>query len=285
MANFIPVGPAAKPQPQQTVPAPPPVVPPVTVSPQVPLSYTSSTGKLYSHLHYGGSTAKSGALGAKPQQGRQYRVQKRFETIARLEGANFTPQQIAPMIGISIPRVKMILKSADYLAARLKITHGIIVDHEGSLATIKEQRREMLTQMLPTAFQVLANELMSNGVSIAERKHKVAVAQDILDREGSLAKISRAEVKPVDMFDFEKADAASAALISVVRGVAAAPTTVGGGDHTAEALAANYEFANSKTLSAVDQQSALDLLEKEANNLSAAVLESMLADKDRREVA
>jgi hypothetical protein len=199
----------------------------------------------------------------------------------RLENAGFTPQQIAPMLGVSIPRIKSILQTPAYLNARIKITHGIIVDHDASLAEIKSQRREMLTQMLPAAFQVLANELLSSGVTIAERKHKVAVAQDLLDREGSLAKISRAEVKPVDQFDFEKADAASAALLHTIRGIAPAPTQIS--EDVAAALAANLKFANSHTLSAIDQQSALDKLEAEASKLSAEVLEAMMvgADKDR----
>jgi hypothetical protein len=292
MGKFTPIGPASA-QPTQAKPgssaakSTQPIQAPAPVSAQASSTAPAPpTAPPLTHLHFGGSTSRSGALGAKPQQGRQFRVQKRIETIVRLENAGFTPQQIAPMLSISIPRVKMLMKSADYLNARIKITHGIIVDYAGSLAEIKSQRREMLTQQLPAAFQVLVNELMSSGVTLAERKHKAAIAQDLLDREGSLAKISRAEVKPVDAFDFEKADAASNELISVVRGSAPAPQNTnahtGEGAHSSAALAANLEFANSKTLSAVDQQTALELLEREANNLSAAVLESMLADKDRR---
>jgi hypothetical protein len=314
VSKFTPVGPAAKPQAsnQTVVPcgaagaayvcSPAPAQPQTAQAPLNPAqtvvaaaaqnqtpppagaqttAQPSAQPRAYTHLNYGGSINPTGALGPKPQRGRQFRTQKRLETIVRLENAGFTPQQMAPMLGVSIPRIKSILQTPAYLNARIKITHGIIVDHDASLAEIKSQRREMLTQMLPAAFQVLANELLSSGVTIAERKHKVAVAQDLLDREGSLAKISRAEVKPVDQFDFEKADAASAALLQTIRGIAPAPTEVS--EDVAAALAANLKFANSHTLSAVDQQSALDKLEAEASKLSADVLEAMMTGASDRE--
>jgi hypothetical protein len=130
---------------------------------------------------------------------------------------------------------------------------------------IKSQRREMLTQMLPAALQVLANEIQSQGTTLAERKHKVALAQDILDREGQFAKISKTEVKPVDMFDFEKADEASRSIINAIR--SAAPPTHG--EHTFAAVLANKEFSNSHTLSAVDQEEALAQLESDAELLDS----------------
>jgi hypothetical protein len=80
-----------------------------------------------------------------------------------------------------------------------------------------------------------------------------------MDREGTFAKISRTEVKPVDSFDFETKDAESRSIIQAIRAVAAPASS---SMHSKLAQDANAEFSNSHTLSAVDQQKALDTLEQ-----------------------
>lgn len=222
------------------------------------------SGSGFSSLHYGGSiSTKTNRLGAKPSKGNSFRKLKRFEDIVRLESAGFTPTQIGAMLCISHTRVKTIQKSPDYLIARMKITHGIILDHEANLSMIKEQRREMLTQLLPPALQILANELQRPATTLAERKHQTALTLELMDREGTFAKVSRTEVKPVDSFDFESKDAESRSIINAIRAVA--PPAIAGrtvGEHTAASIEANSEFSNSHTLSAMDQQAALDNLER-----------------------
>lgn len=223
------------------------------------------------HLHYGGSlNPKTGKLGPKPEAGRTFRVQKRYELMARLENAGIGEGAASAMLGISVARLRYLKKSSDYQVARIKITHGIIIDHEKNLALIKEQRKEILTQMLPPALQVIANELTAPAVSLAERKHKSAIALELLDREGTFAKVSRTEVKPVDHFSFEEADEASKEAIHAIRSVAAAPikgvldTIENSAIHSEAAVEANEAFSNSHTLSATDQELALAKLEEEA---------------------
>lgn len=212
---------------------------------------------------------KSGRFGPKPSMGTTFRKQKRLELIARLENAAIPEAAAAAMLCISVPRLKYIKRSPDYVAARIKITHGLILNQENELDLIKHQRKEMLTQMLPPALLALANELQAPATTLAERKHKVDVARDLLDREGTFAKVSRTEVKPVDQFDFEKADAESASIIAAIRGVAAPSAS----EHTSDAVEANEKFSNSHTLSQTDQQKALAKLDEEA-----AMLELMPTD-------
>jgi len=226
----------------------------------------STPGATGGPLHYGGSfTGRKGVLGRSPNKGQHFKARRRLETIARLENAGFTKPQIAPMIGISTNRLTHIMNSADYLIVRIAITHGVVIDHEAQLSVIKAQRKEMMTQLLPQGLQAIANILNQNAVTIADKKLQVAVAQDLFDREGTFAKISRTEVKPVDEWDFEKSDKASTTLINVLRGVAAPPTLTGDkSQHTLEAVRANAEFSNSHTLTAIDQQAALTALEDAA---------------------
>lgn len=239
-------------------------------------------GQLKGHLNYGGSITASHRLGVRASQGPTYKIQKRLETMIRLEAAGFPGAAIAAMLCISYNTFVEWKRTPDYLAARIKLTHGIILDHDSQLQNIREQRREILTAMLPAALQVVADELQKPATTLAERKHKTALAQDLMDREGLFAKVSKTEIKPVDVFDFERHDAESMSIINALK-ASSAPLLVqpshatGGasmkpaaallGHHTEEVIEANREFSNSHTLSAVDQQAALDSLEAESHKL------------------
>ena len=180
--------------------------------PAIPISPPAQPA---AHLHYGGSINPSGALGPKPLRGRTFRQQKRLETMVRLENAGIPESSIATMLSISVNRLRHIKKSTDYLEARMKITLGLIVDHEGSLAQIREQRREMLTQMLPPALQVIANAVQAPALTLAERAFQHRVATDILDREGSLAKVQRVEVGGQPTFDWSIHEKTSVQILAV----------------------------------------------------------------------
>ena len=237
-----------------------------TVSAAAPAGPVSSTTTT---LHYGGALSSTNRLARKPDAKHHFRTLKRLETSARLENAGIPEIAAAAMLTISLRRLQSIKSSPDYLKVRMQITHGIIIDAESQLDLIKSQRKEMLAQLLPSAFQVLANELNAKATTITERKHQVDVARDIMDREGTFAKVSRAEIKPVDAFDFERMDEASRSIINTIRGIAAPATPI----HAAAAVEVNNEFSNSHTLSQVDQQSALDKLEAEAAMLEALSME------------
>jgi hypothetical protein len=238
-------------------------------------------------LHYGGSAGKRGRLSAKPDPKRAYAFQKKLETMVRLEAAGIGAAASAAMLCISVQRLNFLKNTPDYLTVRMRITHGIILDHDASLTHIREQRKEILVEMLPPALMILARELQRQPVTLAERAHQVRVAQDVLDRQGDFAKISKTEIKPVDSWDYEKHDAASKDIIAAIRGVSAAPPPPNGttnsatkqlansftdeGMHSLEAVEANEAFSNSHTLSQTDQEAALARLEAEAAALELPI--------------
>lgn len=233
-------------------------------------------GQLKGHLHYGGSISpKTSQLGKRPQKGTTYASQKRYETIIRLEAAAFPHTAIAAMLCISPTRLSQIKKEPAYLAARVKLTHGIIIDYDQQVASVKDHRSEILLSMLPPALQVIAEEIQRPANSFAERRQKISLAQDILDRQGMFAKVSKTEIKPVEAFDFEKADSDSMSVIHALtqaarpQGAAASDMShlINGDHHTEESVRANNEFSNSHTLDANDQQRVLDELEVEALRL------------------
>src|SRR5215472_7392769 len=119
-------------------------------------------------LHYGGSirAASSSSPGlspapargpGRPSQNSSFQAQKRFELIARLENAALPESAIAPMLGISVSRLRYLKKMPEYLIVRMRITHGIILDQDAKMEEIREQRKELLVQLLPPALQTLAN--------------------------------------------------------------------------------------------------------------------------------
>jgi hypothetical protein len=226
-------------------PAPPAAMPPAASSP---------------HLHYGGNyNPVRETLGHKPQEKVAFRSQKRFELMIQLENAGISDHAMSAILCISVNRIRTIKKTVEYLKARMKLTLGIVVDREASIKHIKEQRKEVLVALMPDALQVIANAVKRPATTFSEEKFRVSIAQDILDREGSLAKVSRAEIKPVTSFSYEDADASSEDVLAAIRGAAR-----GGPKHDAEeVMQLSKDFSNSKTLSAIDQQLALDELDKE----------------------
>ena len=228
-------------------------------------------GSSQTTLHYGGSLRQNPVStpgispapiqrkrGA-PNRNSSFQAQRRFELMARMENAGLPEAAIAPMLRISVPRLRYLKKMPEYLIVRMRITHGIILDQDSKLAEIKEQRKELLVQLLPPALQTLANTLLSQPQNYAERKLQVDVAKDVLDRSDIFAKVSRTEVKPVSFFDFEKTDKESQDIINVLKSAAPAALDTS----AASTIALSNEFSSqSKGLNEFEQQEALKELEE-----------------------
>lgn len=230
-------------------------------NPSTPPAGQPTQAQSTTHLHYGGSlNPKTGRFSPKPKLGTVFKKQKRYELMARLENAGIGEGAAAAMLCISIPRLRYLKKNPDYINARLKITHGIIVDFDSSLAAVKEQRKELLMQQVPQALQIIINELQTPAVTLADRKHKASIAQDLLDREGTFAKISKSEIKAESTFDFTAKDTYSSSILDAIRGVSQATPQ----SNAFDAIEANKEFANSSTISETDQQAAITKLEADA---------------------
>jgi hypothetical protein len=177
-----------------------------------------------------------------------------------MENAGLPEAAIAPMLRISVSRLRYLKKMPEYLIVRMRITHGIILDQDSKLQEIKEQRKELLVQLLPPALQTLANTLLSQPQNYAERKLQVDVAKDVLDRSDIFAKVSRTEVKPVSFFDFEKTDKESQDIINVLKSAAPAALDT---NSIASKLSLSEEFSSqSKGLNEFEQQEALKELEE-----------------------
>jgi len=184
-----------------------------------------------------------------------------------MENAGLPEAAIAPMLNISVARLRYLKKLPEYLIVRMRITHGIILDQDAKMEEIREQRKELLVQLLPPALQTLANTLLTQPTNYAERKLQVDVAKDVLDRSDIFAKVSRTELKPVSFFDFEKTDKESAEVIKALK--AAAPAAMGSEQNSIlEAILEDHDAftSGSEALSESEQQEALETLESEGSD-------------------
>src|SRR3974390_1084851 len=169
---------------------------------------------------------------------------------------------IAPMLNISVSRLRYLKKTPEYLIVRMRITHGIILDQDAKIAEIKEQRKELLVKLLPPSHQNHENTLLSQPSNYAERKLQVDVAKDVLDRSDIFAKVSRTEVKPVSFFDFEKTDKDSAEIMAVLKAAAQPLASISSAEGLEGILLDSAAFQDqSAGLSESDQQLALKSLE------------------------
>jgi len=221
-------------------------------------------------LHYGGSLRQSAASSTpglspapiarkrgRPSRNTSFQAQKRFELMARLENAGLPESAISAMLFISVPRLRYLKKLPEYLVVRMRITHGIILDQDAQVELIREQRKELLVQLLPPALQALANTLLSQPQNYADRKLQIDVAKDVLDRSDIFAKVSRSEIKPVSFFDFEKTDSDSKEVLRALRN--AIPEDE---DNVRRVLDVHASFTcGSDALSETEQQLALSSLE------------------------
>lgn len=225
-----------------------------------------SPSREISHLPYGGlpsPTQPRYRMRCQPQAGVTFKTQRRLELLVRLENAGVSDSQCASMLSISVPRVRQLKRSKDYLRARIKITHGLILDQDLALSQIATQRRDILREMLPPALQVIANAVSTRPSCFAEAKLQVSVAQDILDREGTFAKISRSEVKPVEHFDWESTDATASQIVSLMRGaIGPDGTTVRMGEtHSARLIEISKAFTAGSNISPEEAIAAAKMLD------------------------
>ena len=145
-----------------------------------------------------------------------------------------------------------------YITKRVELTTGISGDYDNKVKNTIESHKAYLEMMMPDALRVLANQLRNNPTSSQEKRLQTTVALEILDRQGSLPKISRTDVHAKVEHDYSSLDNVSKDLLAAVEG----PVQSTELDESINALiTANTAFSQSKTLSTNEQEKAMKILE------------------------
>lgn len=215
-------------------------------------------------FHYGGSLNSKGRLSSRPVKDRNFGNLSRIEKIVRLDlgfqttGITIPDVDIARMVGRSARYIKVLRTRVEYLKMRTQIQTGISIDIEGSLEDIKVYRKQYFKETLPAALRAIVDELERPALTPFDRKLKIDVARDFMDREGSFPKISRTDSHVKIEHNYEEADRAAASLLEALDGPVQLKEI---SSETQRVLTANASFTNSETISHSQQEEALATLE------------------------
>jgi len=211
--------------------------------------------------HYGGTLTSKGRLSSKPREKTQFRTEVMLEKLVRFDlakaqGATILDEDLARIFHRSQRHLNVIRKKTSYLAKRMEIMTGISgIAQENVELTIARQR-QVLKELMPTAFRVIADSLQSKPTNLQEKRLQTSLALEVLDREGTFPKISRTDSHVKVEHDFAEADGVSKELLEAMGG-SAQPEN----ESIIEAIRANSRFANSQTLDTTKQEQAMKILE------------------------
>lgn len=141
----------------------------------------------------------AGYTSVKPKAGRYFRRHLRMEHAARLEASGqFSNNEIARLLGVSLPTLHQIKAQPEYLAKRAELTTGVVTDLDSGLRQDAENIRREIQDMLPSALRTLRNAVQRgaiNNAPIQDIKVGMDAAKEIMDREGTFSKVSKSEIK------------------------------------------------------------------------------------------
>lgn len=207
---------------------------------------------------------KSGRLSRHPSQDTRVSTEVFLEKLVRFDLAKaqgtslITDQEICRILGKSYRAINTIRSKASYLRKRVELTTGISTDSANFVRHSAEAHKQILELMMPDAMRVLANQLRNNPTNSVDRRLQTTVALEILDRQGSLPKISRTDSHVKVEHDYTSLDSVSKDLIASVEG----PIQISAADEAInQLLETNKRFANSDSIATTQQEQAMKILE------------------------
>lgn len=107
----------------------------------------------------------------------------------------------------------MLRRTPEYIAIRAEVNTGVISTEDQHLREDIANVREELREMVPAALLALRDTLLDKS----NPKLRFEAAKEMLDREGTLAKVSRSEIKLKDEVDHSKHDAIALDLLAALQ--------------------------------------------------------------------
>lgn len=219
--------------------------------------------------HYGGTFTKSGRLSATPERGLQFNVAVFLERLVRFDIAKangtslLTDIEISRVLGKSVRAIQSWRRRVPYLKKRMELLTGIHTDSSNAVELTTSRHKQMLGLMLPNALRTLYDALQTPTTvltTLAEKKFRVEVAKDILDRQGDFPRISRTDAHVKNEHSFSSLDGVSKDLLDSI--------DVPFQDDEAETsiliknkIAASKAFSQTETLTPQDMEASMLSLE------------------------
>lgn len=137
-----------------------------------------------------------------PGLGMTWKRALKIERIARfsLDPACYSNAQIANVMGCTEQTIVLIRQLPAYHAKVLELLTGLTSEHDRELRQDTDAMKDELKSMMPSSMMVIRNALLSKNENI-----RIKAAFEVMDREGTLAKVSKSsvavEVKPAMQVD------------------------------------------------------------------------------------
>lgn len=146
--------------------------------------------------------------------GRTWKRLIRIERAVALQVSGlFTDAQIAAQIGICSVAYTTIKQTPEFKQRMIAATSGVIAQNDLAIKTDREYQAEYIREMVPTALTRLANLMLSKNEPVA-----LKATMEVLDRDGTHAKVSRTSVEVKDHKDRSATDALSVNILAVIGG-------------------------------------------------------------------
>jgi hypothetical protein len=115
----------------------------------------------------------------------------KLEKVARLvaDPAGYSNEQIANHLKCSAQTIVLIKQMPAFHAKMIEVMSGVTSEYDEDLRSETENAREELKSMLPSSMMVIRNALLSKNENV-----RVKAAFEVLDREGTMAKVSKSSV-------------------------------------------------------------------------------------------
>jgi len=125
--------------------------------------------------------------------GPSFKRRVRMLRAARLEAALYKDPEIAAFLNLSLAGLAQMKADPEYAAIRMQVLTGVVSDAEKELIRDTEYKHELLRDLVPAALRNLFDLANSQNESI-----KLKATAEILDREGTMAKVSRIGLATAD---------------------------------------------------------------------------------------
>lgn len=199
----------------------------------------------------GGTPTNASAM----HKGRQWRRLIRIEKAAFLtQKGIYSNDQIARFIGIHPQTLIYLKQTPEFQSRMIAMATGLVDEHDITVREDEDYQRQELKSMVPVALMKLRELAMSGNQSVA-----LKATQDILDREGTHAKVSRSQVDVKENINLNVLDQVAASIQDVLRNAPKLPSSDVEDTKESDVIG---EF----TKGATDSQSQIYLMEEQIND-------------------
>lgn len=174
----------------------------------------------------------------------------KMERIARLELEGYNDTEIGMCLGIHKVYVSRLRRTPEFIQVRTQVASGVLLNMDSDTDEAIKTSMEELRQTVPNAVLILKNTMLNSKL---HPRIRMDAAKEILDREGTLAKVSKSEIKETKRFSFDINDGVTGDLLQALASNSGKEKIEGSADFTDTAeQSAEIQTQISKSLEEVE---------------------------------